>query len=504
MSKRYLIVLIAVAMLGTSFSALAQFKANTLGGGAAIGATVGDTDFGRDDEGATSFRAFLRHSLTGKLEAEIGAGIASGLNGEEYETQMLPLDFRLLFRPFELTGLSPYVFAGAGAIRYDVRDVPATATVAADETDGWMGYAPIGAGVQIRLNDYTSFEIQGTAGFAFDDELEAVVADGNDRFYSLTAGLTMAGFDGNADPDMDGLTNSEEKELGTDPQVADTDGDGLLDGEEFNTYKTDPLNPDSDSDGLTDSEEVKTHKTNPNSADSDDDTLGDKEEVMTHGTDPNKADTDDDGLNDADELNTHETDPKMADMDKDGLNDGKEINETKTDVKNPDTDGDGLNDGDEVMTHKSDPMNVDTDGGSVNDGAEVARGTNPLVASDDVIIEVKEVGAPIVLDGVVFATGSARISDSSAEILEKAHNTLLAYPEMEVEIHGHTDSQGGARSNQRLSQRRADSVRAWLINKGIDPARVAAKGFGEDNPIADNSTAEGRQKNRRIEFVRSK
>ncbi|MGH1364534.1 MAG: OmpA family protein [Calditrichia bacterium] len=503
MSKRYLVVLIAISMLATTFSALAQFKANTLGGGAAIGTTIGDTDFGRDDEGATNFRAFLRHSLADKLEAEVGAGIASGLNGEDYETQMLPIDFRLLYRPFELTGLSPYVFAGAGAIRYDVRDVPATATADA-ELDGWMGYAPLGAGVQIRLNDYTSFEIQGTYGLAFDDELEGVVADGNDKFYSLTAGLTMAGFDGNADPDMDGLTNSEEKKLGTDPQVADTDGDGLLDGEEFNTYKTDPLNPDSDSDGLSDSEEVKTHKTNPNSADSDDDTLGDKDEVMTHGTDPNKADTDGDGLSDPDELNTHTTDPKMADMDKDGLNDGKEVNDTKTDPKNADTDGDGLNDGDEVMTHKSDPMNVDTDAGSVNDGAEVARGTNPLVASDDVIIEVKEVGAPIILDGVVFATGKADITDASAEILEKAYNTMLAYPELEVEIHGYTDSQGGARSNQRLSKRRADSVRAWLLQKGVDPARVAAKGFGEDNPIADNATAEGRQANRRIEFVRSK
>jgi OOP family OmpA-OmpF porin len=75
---------------------------------------------------------------------------------------------------------------------------------------------------------------------------------------------------------------------------------------------------------------------------------------------------------------------------------------------------------------------------------------------------------------------------------------------MSVEIRGYTDNVGRASSNLALSERRANSVRNWLINKGVDPNRIVAKGYGEQNPIADNNSAEGRRLNRRIEFVRIK
>ncbi|HSD64253.1 MAG TPA: OmpA family protein, partial [Ignavibacteriaceae bacterium] len=252
--------------------------------------------------------------------------------------------------------------------------------------------------------------------------------------------------------------------------------------------------------GLKDGQEVTNYKTDPNKEDTDGDGLKDGEEVNTYMTDPLNPDTDGDGLKDGDEVNTYKTDPTKKDTDGDGLNDGDEVNTYKTDPTKADTDGDTLNDGQEVNTYKTDPLKADTDGGSVNDGIEVNRGTDPLNPDDDVI----KVGVPIVLEGITFATGKSDITPESEATLNKALKTLQNYPEIIVEISGHTDNVGSSSSNQKLSQRRADAVRNWLISKGIDGSRIEAKGYGEDRPIAPNDTPEGRQKNRRIEFVRVK
>jgi outer membrane protein OmpA-like peptidoglycan-associated protein len=354
------------------------------------------------------------------------------------------------------------------------------------------------------MTDNTSLDVNAGYHYIFSDNINAIVKDAtNDGFLSLQAGLTLVGDDINGDKDGDGLTNGEEKKLGTNPNLADSDGDGLNDGDEVHNFMTNPLNADSDGDGLSDYAEVSTHKTNPNKADSDGDGLDDKAEVYTYNTDPNKADSDGDGLSDKDELMTYKTNPLKADTDGDGLADGKEVS-MKTDPMKADTDGDGLNDGDEVNTYKTNPLVTDTDGGSANDGDEVRRGTNPTNAEDDVVLEIGNVGQSIVLEGIVFASGSANISPESQEILDKAYNTLKAYPDIVVEIRGYTDNTGNRGFNLKLSERRAVAVKNYLVNKGISADRLIAKGYGPENPIADNSTAEGRRKNRRIEFVRVK
>ncbi|MCA2005609.1 MAG: OmpA family protein, partial [Ignavibacterium sp.] len=79
-----------------------------------------------------------------------------------------------------------------------------------------------------------------------------------------------------------------------------------------------------------------------------------------------------------------------------------------------------------------------------------------------------------------------------------------SYPEIVVEIGGHTDLTGMYKKNIELSQKRANSVKDWLVRHGIDAGRIIAKGYGPDKPIASNDTPEGRQKNRRIEFTRIK
>jgi hypothetical protein len=147
-----------------------------------------------------------------------------------------------------------------------------------------------------------------------------------------------------ADPDADGLDNQTEFNFGTNPNLSDTDSDGLSDGEEINTYSTDPLDADSDDDGLSDGEEVNTYNSDPFDTDSDNDGLTDGDEVNTYGTDPSDSDSDDDSLTDSAEINTHNTDPNDADSDDDGLTDSAEINTHQSNPNNADTSNDGLSD----------------------------------------------------------------------------------------------------------------------------------------------------------------
>ncbi len=146
-----------------------------------------------------------------------------------------------------------------------------------------------------------------------------------------------------ADSDNDGLTDSRERELGTDPEDPDTDNDGLKDGEEVEEYGTSPTDYDTDGDGLGDGDEVNKYGTDPKDIDTDNDGLNDGVEVMSYGTDPKSADSDGDGLSDRDEIFLHRTDPTSADTDGDGLIDSEEL-DIGTSPLDPDTDGDGVND----------------------------------------------------------------------------------------------------------------------------------------------------------------
>ena len=105
-----------------------------------------------------------------------------------------------------------------------------------------------------------------------------------------------------------------------------------------------------------------------------------------------------------------------------------------------------------------------------------------------------------VIQGINFKTNQATILPGSYGILDEAVSVLKQYPDIRLEISGHTDSVGKADYNRDLSQRRADSVKTYFIGKGIDASRLTAVGYGMDRPIADNKTEAGRSKNRRTEF----
>jgi hypothetical protein len=179
------------------------------------------------------------------------------------------------------------------------------------------------------------------------------------------------------DPDQDGLLNLEEATLGTDPNNPDSDTDGLLDGEEVQTYQTDPNNADSDQDGLSDGLEINLYITNPNNEDTDGDTLADGNEISEYGSDPNNADTDNDLLPDGTEL-IFETNLNNPDSDADGLLDGEEVLIYQTNPNNADSDNDDIGDSVELFTYTTNPNNPDTDGDTITDNNELfVTNTNP-------------------------------------------------------------------------------------------------------------------------------
>ena len=140
----------------------------------------------------------------------------------------------------------------------------------------------------------------------------------------------------------------------------------------------------------------------------------------------------------------------------------------------------------------------DTDGDGVLNEADACPDTVPGTTVDAAGCELQEV---IVLKGVVFASGSDELIGDSAEILDAAAITLLRNPERHIEVGGHTDSQGAAGYNKQLSERRSQAVRQYLIGKGVAADHLSARGYGEERPVADNGTEEGRSLNRRVELT---
>jgi len=518
LTVKFFFVLVLLCFLVQSKS-FAQFNDYTLKLGIQANGILTDTEFDKENQPSNPQykfsglgRLFIRFELgTEYVEGELGGGFGrlAGLDSDNnnWWTYIIPLDARVILSPFTMDVWNPYFFGGVGEMYFNNDKAPQVTSPAETKTEGWTTIFPVGAGFEVALSDALLLDFNGGYTFTLSDDLNAYnnqnVADAeqsNDGYYMFGIGLIFVNGSGASDKDGDGLTKSTEKEIGTDPNNPDTDGDGLNDGEEFKTYFTAPLNPDTDGDGLKDGEEVRSYKTDPVKADTDGDELTDGEEVSTYKTDPLNRDTDQDKLTDGAEILQFNTDPLNEDTDSDKLTDGDEVNLYKTDPLNSDSDGEGLNDGEEINMYRTDPLNPDTDGGSVSDLIEVNRGTNPLNPDDDVI----KIDAPIVLEGITFETGKSDITPESAVVLQGALQTMQTYADIIVEIAGYTDDVGSASSNQVLSQKRADSVRFWLIRNGIEPDRIIAIGYGEEYPRVPNDTPDNRRMNRRIEFKRIK
>jgi len=174
----------------------------------------------------------------------------------------------------------------------------------------------------------------------------------------------------------------------------------------------------------------------------------------------------------------------------------------------PDTDGDGINDEEDkcptvagVARYQGCPV-PDTDGDGVNDEEDkcpnqAGPASNfgcPVI--DVVVVEKVNKAAK----SIYFATASSKLLAKSFPALKQVVQILNDNPSYKIDINGYTDNTGGTELNQKLSESRANSVKQYLLGNDVDENRITATGHGEDDAIADNKTAAGRAKNRRVEM----
>jgi outer membrane protein OmpA-like peptidoglycan-associated protein/outer membrane protein W len=186
------------------------------------------------------------------------------------------------------------------------------------------------------------------------------------------------------------------------------------------------------------------------------------------------------------------------DNDKDGIPDNKDLSPNEAE------DFDGFEDEDGKPDLDNDQDGIPDDKDQCPNQAENFNGFEDEDGCPDEKPPIIEKGAKVILRGVNFETGSARLTSMSYTTLDTVFESLDKNPEIEIEVRGYTDSVGDYNFNLNLSQKRADVVKQYLVNRGLDSRKLRSVGYGEDDPIASNATAAGRAANRRIEFFRLK
>ena len=427
-----------------------------------------------------------------------------------------------------------------GNIGFQVRPTVGTMNYAGGHAVRWGvgGAVPVVGEVDVIASVFGSQTVvqSETSGNGGGDNSEADPAEalGGLRF-DLPAGFRIqagggAGFtDGVGAPDFRVFLSAHWANL-----KRDSDGDGLL-----NRNDDCPNNPededgfddedgcpdtDNDDDGLVDDEDDCPDK--PEDADDYEDTDGCPD---TDNDGDGLRDTDDDCPLEAEDSDGFEDEDGCPDPDndQDGISDEEDKCpnvpgiEGKEGCPEDDADGDGIKDRPDQCP--GDPE--DKDGHNDEDGCPDADndGDGILDVNDDCPDEPEVVngkkdgdGCPDESDSkakvvrrkieisekVHFATNKAEIKEESFDLLRDVADVLRKYSQItKIQIEGHTDSHGSGSYNQKLSHRRAASVKQFLVEQGISASRLETRGFGETDPIADNDTQEGRAKNRRVEFV---
>ncbi len=368
----------------------------------------------------------------------------------------------------------------------------------------------LGASVRVWKGLAVLADIWGSVGFqdasqdtdsGIDEEevpLEAALAFRYETPFGLaaTVGSSVGLTDGWATPDFrvfGGLVFRPVKRAGP-PEPKDRDGDGIADAADQCPNKPEDKDafqdgdgcpdPDNDHDGIADRADKCPNKPEDKDAFQDDDGCPD-------------PDNDRDGIPDTTDKCPNKPEDKDAFQDDDGCPD-------------PDNDRDGFCDPNETIQAKAAayscqgkdacPNEAETFNG-VKDDDGCPEKTKPTVRLTAKKIEI--------LQKVYFQTNRAKIRKRSYPLLRAVAAILRAHPEIQlVQIEGHTDERGSAEHNRKLSERRAQAVRRFLVDQGVDPARLVAKGFGEDRPIQPNcrrirSRRRRRAcwaKNRRVEF----
>ena len=384
--------------------------------------------------------------------------------GAPLYTMMLQPALKLRYRMAPDSAICPWAGFGVGLTNWKVLNKEGEDVDWLPTGDAEMGWDKNGNQAEMKGNEFTAILELGLDWFVKEN-----LAVNLGARYNLMSGneVDNVGMSTYWGPDyVDANTGLVQGFLGLTWWFGDSDkdGDGIenrLDAcpeepEDFDGYQDSDGCPDLDNDGDRIPDDVDAC---PNSAE-DYDGFEDEDGCP-------EPDNDGDGVIDAQDNCPEEAEDVDGYMDDDGCPD-------------PDNDGDGILD--DMDQCPDTPAGVEVD----ENGCPVAE-------------EIKE---NLVLEGVSFGSGSAQLTPESIGVLARVAESLRAWPEVRIEVRGHTDSSGPAEGNRDLSHRRALSVRDSLIQMGISPSRITAIGYGEDFPIADNSTAAGRAKNRRVELHR--
>ena len=342
-----------------------------------------------------------------------------------------------------LNKLDPHIGLGAGYTWIEEGPYNSNGSGESDSLNGW-GHISLSAGISYWFSDNLGLTLQTTYNHIDDDDTDILP-----QHWRHSLGLSIRY--GGTDTDGDGIYDKKD----VCPQVPglemfngcpDTDGDGVQDSEDRCPNAPGSIEfegcPDSDGDGVA----------------------NDKDQC------PNVAgllallgcpDADGDGIIDADDNCPDTVGPK-----------------TNKGCPWPDSDGDSV---------------LDKDDQCPNEAGSVAN--NGCPEDPSVLINEMLLG----LGPVTFSTGQSSILDDAQVLLIEVVAILNAYPETKFALEGHTDSKFTEKFNQKLSEKRADSVLNFLTSNGIDASRLSTVGFGETAPVASNDTSDGRAQNRRVE-----
>lgn len=376
---------------------------------------------------------------------------------------LMSLDAVLQLKFFrERNFLYPYLYAGIGLV--------------AEDFEEFGGAIPLGASLNFRLTRHVYLSTKAEYRIGFDDLRDNAVG---------AAGLLILLGPGPAEA----------------PVITDRDADGVPDGQDLcpDVAGLSAFNgcPDADGDGVPDGEdecpaEAGTIALN-GCPDSDGDGIADKDDAC-----PNEA-----GLANLNGC-------PLRDSDNDGIPDGEDAcpNEAGLASANgcPDRDADGVPDREDQCPDQFGLAATngcpDPDGDGVYGALDKCPNTAGP-ASNNGCPEIEEAARVTLAEAaqaVEFQTGSDRLVPASRDILNQVADIMRRYSDYKLRIGGHTDSTGGSSFNQQLSEKRAKACYDYLVSQGISASRMSYAGYGETRPIADNRYADGREKNRRVEF----
>jgi outer membrane protein OmpA-like peptidoglycan-associated protein len=394
------------------------------------------------------------------VEAEFGAIPSKTRNDSgnpDLDTKILVFAYRgsFVLNLSDFIHFQPFILAGYGAMT----SLPNNSNVVESST---ISFVHTGGGFKFGLTPWMGLRVDGRVVLPW-TALSPVIPKGNRIGYTgpdleVFGGLYVnfgeiekvhfykeVVLDTRTDKDNDGIPDDVDR-CPTEPEDKDKfqDADGCPD-------------PDNDADGIPDA--LDKCPNDPEDKDGFEDQDGCPD-----------LDNDQDGVPDALDKCPNEPEDKDGFQDADGCPDN-------------DNDNDGIADTIDKCPDQPETVNKYKD----EDGCP-----------DEVPAEVKKFTG--VIQGINFKTGSAEILPGSWAILDRAVKVLQDYPDVNLEISGHTDSKGKASYNLSLSQHRADSVKLYMVSRGISANRLISIGYGKERPIADNSTASGRATNRRTEF----